>query len=167
MDTVKELLQKSIGVAKVLDARSKEDMESELGQVLGHPRSGQLLAIATPKTWFAYPYWLDDQQAPDFASCVDIFNKPGFDPCEMLLKEGWRGRVHMIKRFLQMKLGIRAPFDVISTRYERIRGSRALWSPSSDLDTHPQAICISSWKQNTQDDLQMVQIKDLILEYLK
>lgn len=167
MDMVKEVLQQSTGVAKVLDARSEEDMNSELGQVLGHSRSGQLLAVATPKSWFAYPYWLEEKHAPDFASCIDIFNKPGFDPCEMLLREGWRGRLHMIKRFLQMKVGIRAPFDVISTRYERIRGARALWSTTQTKDSLPQAVCISSWKQSTQDDLQMVEIKDLILEYLK
>ncbi len=35
-------------------------------------------------TWFAYPWWTHPQQAPDYATHVDIHNKPGFDPCELL-----------------------------------------------------------------------------------
>ena len=34
-------------------------------------------------SWFAYPYWLDDRLAPDFARTVDIHRKPGYDPCEL------------------------------------------------------------------------------------
>src|SRR5262245_27116231 len=48
---------------------------------LDHPRSGELVALTSPDAWFAYPYWLDDARAPDFARCVDIHRKPGFDPC--------------------------------------------------------------------------------------
>jgi hypothetical protein len=31
-------------------------------------------------SWFAYYYWLDDADAPDFARCVAIHRKPGYDP---------------------------------------------------------------------------------------
>ena len=105
IEPIKALLASQSGVAEVL---SKDQSVA-----LGHPRSGQLLAVAEHNSWFAYPYWFDNTQAPDFASCVDIFNKPGFDPSEMFIKEGLLGKVHVAKRFLQMKLGIRAPFDVI------------------------------------------------------
>lgn len=34
-------------------------------------------------TWFAYPWWQHPSEAPDYATHVDIHNKPGFDPCEL------------------------------------------------------------------------------------
>ena len=40
-----------------------------------------------PGTWFAYPWWKETSEAPDFATHVDIHNKPGFDPCELFF--GW------------------------------------------------------------------------------
>ncbi len=33
--------------------------------------------------WFAYPWWETPREAPDYATHVDIHNKPGFDPCEL------------------------------------------------------------------------------------
>lgn len=33
--------------------------------------------------WFAYPWWEGAREAPDYATHVDIHNKPGFDPCEL------------------------------------------------------------------------------------
>lgn len=38
---------------------------------------------AEPGYWFAYPWWEDRREAPDYATHVDIHNKPGFDPCEL------------------------------------------------------------------------------------
>lgn len=39
--------------------------------------------LAKPGTWFAYPWWNLPSEAPDYATHVDIHNKPGFDPCEL------------------------------------------------------------------------------------
>ena len=39
--------------------------------------------MAAPGRWFAYPWWTDPRQAPDYARQMDIHNKPGFDPCEL------------------------------------------------------------------------------------
>lgn len=39
--------------------------------------------VAAPGAWFAYPWWEQASQAPDYADHVDIHNKPGFDPCEL------------------------------------------------------------------------------------
>ncbi len=47
--------------------------------------SGELIALAKPNAWFAYYYWLDDQQAPDFARTIDIHRKPGYDPVELFM----------------------------------------------------------------------------------
>ena len=46
-------------------------------------RSGDLIAIADAKSWFTYYYWMDDAKAPDFARCVDIHRKCGYDPAEL------------------------------------------------------------------------------------
>ena len=51
-----------------------------------HARGGDLLAVAENGAWFAYP-WFEKSEAPDYASHVDIHNKPGYDPCELYF--GW------------------------------------------------------------------------------
>ena len=58
-----------------------DEARHEIG--LDHPRSGEIVALSEPDAWFAYPFWLDDGQAPDYARTVDIHRKPGYDPCEL------------------------------------------------------------------------------------
>ena len=65
------------GVAQVLD----RPQQAALG--VAHPRAGDLLLVAQPGAWFAYPWWRDAGEAPDYAGHVDIHNKPGYDPCEL------------------------------------------------------------------------------------
>jgi predicted AlkP superfamily pyrophosphatase or phosphodiesterase len=81
LEKAKAVLQKLDGIASVLD-RSQQ-------QAIGvnHPQGGDLLLIAAEGTWFAYPWWTEKTEAPDFASHVDIHNKPGYDPCELFF--GW------------------------------------------------------------------------------
>ena len=52
---------------------------------LAHPRAGDLVAWSDADSWFTYYYWQDDARAPDFARCVDIHRKPGYDPVELFL----------------------------------------------------------------------------------
>lgn len=54
---------------------------------LDHPNSGELVLIAASGRWFAYPWWQESREAPDFDRHVDIHNKPGYDPCELYF--GW------------------------------------------------------------------------------
>jgi predicted AlkP superfamily pyrophosphatase or phosphodiesterase len=75
----RDLLARQPGVESVLGAKEK----AELG--LDHPRAGDLIAVASERAWFTYYYWLDDALAPDFARCVDIHRKPGYDPVELFL----------------------------------------------------------------------------------
>jgi len=65
------------GVAQVLD----RDRQAALG--VAHPRAGEMLLVAEPGAWFAYPWWREAGEAPDYAGHVDIHNKPGYDPCEL------------------------------------------------------------------------------------
>ena len=59
------------------------DRAAQAGLQVNHPRGGDILLVAKPGHWFAYPWWTDPRHAPDFASHVDIHNKPGYDPCEL------------------------------------------------------------------------------------
>ena len=127
---VRRLLVAVPGVARVLDA---EEMAAE---GLGHARSGALLAIAEPGAWFTYYYWLEDGKAPDFAPTVDIHNKPGYDPAELLFDARLRfPKLRVARRVLQKKLGFRYTMDVIPLCGEGIKGSHG--RVLEDPDLHP------------------------------
>ncbi len=121
LERVPELLAGVPGVAHVLAGEER----ARIG--LDHPRSGELVVLAENDTWFAYPYWLDDRLAPDFARTVDIHRKPGFDPCELFFDPRllWpKGRA--LRRLVQKKLGFRTLFDVIPLDPNLVRGSHGL-----------------------------------------
>ncbi len=65
------------GVALVLDAEAQRN--ARVGGTMG----ADLLLVAAEGRWFAYPWWDERREAPDFASHIDIHNKPGYDPCEL------------------------------------------------------------------------------------
>jgi predicted AlkP superfamily pyrophosphatase or phosphodiesterase len=44
---------------------------------------GTVVLLANPGSWCGYEWWTDRREAPDFASHVDIHNKPGYDPKEL------------------------------------------------------------------------------------
>lgn len=46
---------------------------------------GPRILVAKPGSWCGYEWWTDRREAPDFASHVDIHNKPGYDPKELFL----------------------------------------------------------------------------------
>lgn len=52
---------------------------------LDHERSGDVVLIAKPQAWFAYYWWENGAQAPEFAQTVDIHQKPGYDPVELFI----------------------------------------------------------------------------------
>jgi predicted AlkP superfamily pyrophosphatase or phosphodiesterase len=115
---VKRLLERLDGVDRVLDEEGKR----EAG--LDHARSGELVALAEPDSWFTYYYWLDDARAPDFARTVEIHRKPGYDPVELFLDPtiafpklavGWR--------LLKKTLGLRTLMDVIPLDASLVKGS--------------------------------------------
>lgn len=98
---------------------------SEIG--LDHSRAGDLILLAKRDSWFAYPYWLDDARAPDFARTVDIHRKPGVDPCEMFFDPNLRfPKLRVARRLLQKKLGFRSLFDVTPLDAGIVRGSHGL-----------------------------------------
>ena len=97
---------------------------------LWHPRAGEMVALSEPDAWFAYPFWLDDRRAPDYARTVDIHRKPGYDPCELFFDPKLGGRRARVRRLLQKKLGFRTLFDVVPLDAALVRGSHGL--PAAD-----------------------------------
>jgi predicted AlkP superfamily pyrophosphatase or phosphodiesterase len=81
VQAVRESLQALDGVDQILDrpAQAKAGIE--------HSRSGDLVLVAKRGYWFDYRWWDSPREAPDYATHVDIHNKPGYDPCELFF--GW------------------------------------------------------------------------------
>ena len=89
-----------------------------------HARSGDLLAVAAPGTWFAYPWWTDDARAPDYARTVDIHRKPGYDPLELFLDPAIKApQAYVARQLLLRKLGMRALLETVPLDTSLVRGS--------------------------------------------
>ena len=117
--SIAELIAKQPGVDRVFIGEQR----AEIG--LDHPRSGEIIALAKPDAWFAYPFWLDDRDAPDYARTVAIHHKPGFDPCELFFDPKIRfPKLRVARKLLQSKLGFRTKFDVIPLDASIVRGSQ-------------------------------------------
>ncbi|MDB6016550.1 MAG: hypothetical protein JWR19_1039 [Pedosphaera sp.] len=111
-------LEKTPGVERVLNRAE----QAELG--IHHPRAGDLIAIAKENAWFTYYYWFDDSLAPDFARCIDIHRKPGYDPVELFLDPKIPAvKLKILWRLLQKKLGFRMLMDVIPLDATLVKGS--------------------------------------------
>lgn len=120
-ERVANLLESRPGVARVLDERAKVAIGLE------HPRAGDLVLQAMPDAWFAYPYWLDDAKAPDFARTVDIHRKPGYDPCELFFDPKLVApKLRVMRKVLGKKLGFRALMDVVPLDPTLVKGSHGL-----------------------------------------
>ena len=125
---VRARLESTAGVARVLGAAEKR----ECG--LDHPRAGDLVVLAEENAWFTYYYWLDDALAPDFARCVDIHRKPGYDPVELFLDPALKfPKLKILGRLLRKKLGFRMLMDVIPLDATLVKGSHGV-CPASRKD---------------------------------
>jgi predicted AlkP superfamily pyrophosphatase or phosphodiesterase len=115
---VRALLENQPGIQKIFGAKEK----IEAG--IQHARAGDLIAVAHENSWFTYYYWLDDARAPDFARCVDIHRKPGYDPVELFLDPKIPAvKLKILWRLLQKKLGFRMLMDVIPLDATLVKGS--------------------------------------------
>ncbi|PWC33850.1 nucleotide pyrophosphatase/phosphodiesterase family protein [Azospirillum sp. TSO35-2] len=129
------------GVERVLDRIDQR------AAGIDHPRSGDLVAVSRADRWFSYPYWLDDDRAPDFARTVEIFRKPGYDPAELFIDPAIRWpKLAIGWRLARKALGFRTLMDLIPLDAGLVKGShgrltdRAAAGPlliSSDPDLLP------------------------------
>lgn len=153
----RDVLAELPGVARVL----ADDERAEIH--LTHPRAGELVLLSEPDAWFAYPFWLDDRVAPDYARTVDIHRKPGYDPCELFFdpKLLWpKGRA--LRRLVQKKLGFRTLFDVVPLDPTLVRGSHGLIA--NDRNDGP--LLIGDGPAPDGDELPMTALRDLVLQAL-
>ena len=119
-----------------------------------------VIAVAEPDAWFAYPYWLDPKRAPDFDPCIAIFDKAGFDPCELFPPPGPFGKLHIARRVVQKMLRQAVPFDVINPDATLPRGARNIASTEDNG-----AVLITSWQRDN-TAVQMESLKALLVERL-
>lgn len=118
LQSVKAAVENIPGVDRVLDGEGKREMG------IDHERSGDLVAIADSNAWFTYYYWLDDAVAPDFARCVDIHRKVGYDPVELFIDPNLKLPAFKVAKFLaKKKLGFRALLNVIPLDASLVKGS--------------------------------------------
>jgi hypothetical protein len=100
---------------------------------IDHPRAGDLIAVSAEDAWFAYYYWQDDARAPDFARCVDIHRKPGYDPVELFLDPKIPAvKLKILWSLLKKKLGFRMLMDVIPLDATLVKGSHGARPASRD-----------------------------------
>ncbi len=154
---VADLLRRTADIDRVLDRAA----QAEFG--LDHERSGELIAVAAPETWFTYYFWLNDVLAPDYARTVDIHRKPGYDPVELFLDPQLKWpKARIAFRLAQKLLGFRYDMDVIGLDATIVRGSHGrLPTPGWEARESPVFACSS--KAIEQDSIRMEAVKSLLL----
>ncbi len=151
---VNEIITALPGVARVLAG------EERAGLDLLQQRSGEIVVLSDPDAWFAYPFWLDDRLAPDYARTVDIHRKPGYDPCELFFDPKlWWPKGRAAWRLLQKKLGFRALFDVVPLDASLVKGSHGL----SATDGADRPLLIGDGPAPSGEELAMTAVRDLVL----
>ncbi len=155
-------------VAKVLAAlpgvESVLDRAAQAALQIDHQRSGDLVVTAQPGAWFAYPWWLDDARAPDFARCVDIHKKPGYDPCELLIDPAITlPALHVAKFKIARALGFRASLQLTPLNASLVKGThgRAQLAPGFEPVVLAENILLPD-----KDFVSCQDISDIILRHL-
>ena len=151
-DKVMELLKGVSGVELILDKKEQATYH------INHERSGDLVLMADQDSWFTYYFWLDDAKAPDYARCVDIHKKPGYDPVEMFMSSKLRAGYKLLKK----KAGFRYVMDVIPLDANLIKGSHGRIGAKPEY--HP--VLITDQKQEG-SSISANQVVNVILSSLR
>jgi predicted AlkP superfamily pyrophosphatase or phosphodiesterase len=155
-ERVREILEHTSGVDQVLDKDGKAALR------IDHPRAGEFVAIAAPRAWFTYYYWMEDLLAPDFARTVDIHRKPGYDPAELFVDPTLAAPALTIGVKLAMKsLGFRMLLDVIPLDATLVKGSHGR---PAEGDDGP--LVISRRKEFIPPLIDSVDVYSIILQHL-
>jgi hypothetical protein len=155
-------------IAKVLAAlpgvESVLDRAAQAALQIDHQRSGDLVVTAQPGAWFAYPWWLNDARAPDFARCVDIHKKPGYDPCELLIDPAITlPALHVAKFKIARALGFRASLHLTPLDASLVKGThgRAQLAPGFEPVVLAENVFLPE-----KDFVSCQDISDIILRHL-
>jgi predicted AlkP superfamily pyrophosphatase or phosphodiesterase len=156
LSTIRDLLLAQPGIDRVYVGEERADIG------LNHERAGDLVVLAKPNAWFAYPFWFDDRRAPDYARTVDIHRKPGYDPCELFFdpQRLWpKGRA--LGKIALKKLGLRTLVDVIPLDATLVNGSHGL-CVTDPLD---KPVFIGTGDSPTTSVVHQTEIRDHILRH--
>lgn len=130
-----ELRQKVCSCLESLDGVASVLQPEEIKAFgLDHERAGDLIALAEEDAWFSYYFWDDDNKAPEFARCIDIHRKHGYDPTELFTDP--EIRFPMLKagqKLVAKKLGFRIHMDLIPLDSNLVKGSHGI-IPKNPLD---------------------------------
>ncbi|MFH1719973.1 MAG: nucleotide pyrophosphatase/phosphodiesterase family protein [Planctomycetota bacterium] len=153
-----EICKKIPGVEQVLDKDAKSRLH------IDHPRSGDIVLVSAKDHWFSYNYWLDDSKSPDFARCVDIHRKPGYDPCELFIDPAIKNpKLKIALKLLKKKLGLRTLMDVIPLDTSLVKGSHG----RTDQGEAVQPILISrEGLGDVPEEIPVQKVKDVMLSHL-
>lgn len=157
ISAIKDLLRGLPGVDRLASGEERGDWQ------LNTPRAGDIVALAKRDAWFAYPFWLDEQFAPDYARSVAIHHKPGYDPAEMFFDPKLRfPMLRMVRKLIQKKLGFRTIFDVVPLDASIVRGSHGLIA----ADPQDGPLIIADGPKPTEPILPMTAVYQMVLEKL-
>ncbi|WP_018969021.1 alkaline phosphatase family protein [Rubritalea marina] len=121
---VRALLEQVDGVEEVRSPDTFGANTSRPGLNAAEERAGDFIAVSAENAWFTYYYWEDDALAPDFARCVDIHRKIGYDPVELYFDPEIKFPMLKVLSFLaKKKLGFRALMEVIPLDASLVKGS--------------------------------------------
>lgn len=153
---VRALLAGVDGVDEVLDR------EQQAAYGIDHPRSGDLVVVAEPGAWFTYYFWLDDDRAPEYARCVDIHRKPGYDPAELFLDPADRwAKAKAAGSLVRKKIGLRYAMNVIPLDPSCVRGTHGRLPETADET--PVIVTSGSDLLNGRTRMKLTDVRDLVL----
>lgn len=146
-DKVLKILKNTPGIKLILDKEAQKEHH------IDHERSGDLVLMSDADSWFTYYFWLDDAVAPDYARCVDIHKKPGYDPVEMFMTSKLRAGYKLLRK----KLGFRYVLDIVPLDATLIKGSHG--STATEEKYHPVLI---TRNMPEKENLEAVDVYDII-----
>ena len=149
-EKVKALLKGVKGIELILDKGEQQKYH------IDHERSGDMVVVADANSWFTYYFWLDDVLAPDYARCVDIHKKPGYDPVEMFMTSKGRAAYKLLRKLA----GFRYVMDVIPLDATLIKGSHG----RTNIPAEYKAVLITD---ELQKDVLPTDVFDIIWKKLK
>lgn len=149
-EKVKALLKNVKGIELLLDKEEQKKYH------INHDRSGDIVVVADKDSWFTYYFWLDDAVAPDYARCVDIHKKPGYDPVEMFMTSKARAAYKLARKLA----GFRYVMDVIPLDATLIKGSHG----RTNIADEYKAVLITD---NAQKDVLPTDVFNVIWKSLK
>lgn len=154
---VMEILERTPGIEIILDREAQKNYH------IDHERAGELVLMADKDSWFTYYFWLDDAVAPDYARCVDIHKKPGYDPVEMFMTSKVKAGLTLMKK----KLGFRYVMNIVPLDATLIKGSHG--AVGTDEQYFPVLVTdneIEAGRQGENGRVKAVDVHDIIWDHL-